>query len=176
MFVQLIEDHIKSGDKSASKNSARKAGTHDQSVAFIVEASKLKISALRALGRKQISANGRNYYLSEAGETQTAATRAVNFWHDKKQSSAKIVNALSAPQPKSTPLGLFFEMLPLRLDAEKCQLEKADFCVVFRVRDTNEVGRVPDDCSDVKSDQRENQQVFSIHLRNGVADIQVSCY
>lgn len=85
------------------------------------EAARVKAAALRALGFRSVSANGRHYYLTQALEIEGRA--------DPSEATA-----LSGPELlRAFPVGNVLASLPVRLDPELAA--SADFQVGFRFPD-----------------------------------------
>ena len=90
------------------------------------EASRLKAAALRALGRRSISSNGRNYYLTQAREHEGSARLDADLELDEN------VRSLVT----SIPIGNFMAAMPIHLDPEKSS--DTDVLVSFRFPDVDE--------------------------------------
>jgi alkyl sulfatase BDS1-like metallo-beta-lactamase superfamily hydrolase len=89
------------------------------------EAKVLKARALRALGRRSVSANGRNYYLTQALELEGATTVAA-----LPPSEAQLALA------KSMPIGSFVAAMPPNLDPRASA--DVDSVMGFRFPDVGE--------------------------------------
>jgi alkyl sulfatase BDS1-like metallo-beta-lactamase superfamily hydrolase len=88
-------------------------------------AARIRADALRVLGQRHISANGRNYYITQAQE----AEGKVTIHEDTKAENAlQFVNTI--------PIGQFVAAMPANLDATK-SLDKA-MVVGFRFPDVDE--------------------------------------
>jgi alkyl sulfatase BDS1-like metallo-beta-lactamase superfamily hydrolase len=90
------------------------------------EVRRLKAAALRALGQRSISSNGRNYYLTQARELEGS----VEIARDQKVDES--VRALVT----SIPIGNFMAAMPIRIDPEKSA--ETDLLVGFRFPDVDE--------------------------------------
>jgi len=99
------------------------ARARDASVA--AEASTIRIDALRALAAREISANGRNYYLTQALETAGKV-------------SIEPPDPSTAPEDllRSFPVGNYLQAMAVNLDPEKAA--EVDTVVGFRFPDTRE--------------------------------------
>jgi alkyl sulfatase BDS1-like metallo-beta-lactamase superfamily hydrolase len=89
------------------------------------EARRLKARALRALGRRSISPNGRNYYLTQALELEGAVTV------EEGPPDASAIDLVT-----SFPIGNFLEAMPANLDPEKSADE--DTVMGFRFPDVGQ--------------------------------------
>jgi len=90
------------------------------------EARRLKAAALRALGRRSISSNGRNYYLTQALELEGDAQ--VAFDQKIDESVRSLVTSI--------PIGNFMAAMPIRINPEKSA--ETDVLVGFRFPDVEE--------------------------------------
>jgi len=90
------------------------------------EARGIKAAALRALGRRSISSNGRNYYLTQALELEGS----VQIARDQKIDDS--VRTLVT----SIPIGNFMAAMPIRIDPEKSA--ETDVLVGFHFPDIDE--------------------------------------
>lgn len=100
----------------------------------------LKAQALRAMGQRSISPNGRNYYLTQALELEGAVELEERLALDEEL--MKLVQTI--------PVENFLAAMPVNLDPGKAG--DADLVVGF---DFTDLGRG-----------------YSVHVRNGVADLQ----
>ena len=89
------------------------------------QAKQIRAGALRALGQRHISANGRNYYLTQALEAE-GTVKIHDDTHPK--------NALSFVN--TIPIGQFVAAMPANLDADKSA--DKEMVVGFRFPDVNE--------------------------------------
>jgi len=89
------------------------------------EAKRIKADALRALGRRQLNANARNYYLTQALELEGKV---------KIGDEVKPENALTFVN--TVPIGRFVAAMPANLVYEKSA--DKDMLVGFRFPDVNE--------------------------------------
>jgi alkyl sulfatase BDS1-like metallo-beta-lactamase superfamily hydrolase len=101
------------------------------------EARSIRASALVALGEQQIAATARNYYLTQALETEGAVTIG-----ERTVKEVEVVHQI--------PLSAIFTAMAVSLDAERSS--DIDRVVLFRFPDVDEV--------------------FTVHVRRGVAEIQ----
>lgn len=90
-----------------------------------LEAKRIRAAALRAMGQRHISANGRNYYLTQALEAEGKVTI---------QPDTNLKNALSFAN--TVPIGQFIAAMPANLDPEKSV--NTHMVVGFRFPDVNE--------------------------------------
>ena len=100
----------------------------------------IKARALRALGQRSISPNGRNYYLTQARELEGAVF--VQMEQEFDEDVRELVGSI--------PIGNFIAAMPTHLNPERSA--DADLVVGFRFRDVGEV--------------------YTIHVRRGVAEVQ----
>ena len=90
------------------------------------EARALKAAALRTLGQRSISPNGRNFYLSQALELEGEISVAAEPEIDDSVRSVL----------ESIPIGNFMAAMPVRLDPERSA--EVDVVVGFEFRDVGE--------------------------------------
>ncbi len=89
------------------------------------EARALKARALRELGRRSISPNGRNYYLTQALELEGAVELELDF---NPENALALIGTI--------PIGDFIAAMPARLDPGKS--ESTNLIVGFRFPDVDE--------------------------------------
>jgi alkyl sulfatase BDS1-like metallo-beta-lactamase superfamily hydrolase len=89
------------------------------------EARLLKARALRELGRRSISPNGRNYYLTQALELEGAVELEIDF---NPENALALIHTI--------PIGDFVAAMPANLDPEKS--ESTNLIVGFRFPDVDE--------------------------------------
>jgi alkyl sulfatase BDS1-like metallo-beta-lactamase superfamily hydrolase len=90
------------------------------------QAKRLKAAALRALGQRSISSNGRNYYLTQARELESLVEPEIGMQLNEDVRS--LVNSI--------PIGNFMASMPVRLDPEKSA--DIDMLVGFHFPDVDE--------------------------------------
>ncbi len=90
------------------------------------EARRLKASALRVLGQRSISSNGRNYYLTQARELEGSV------YVEAEQEFDEDVRALV----RSIPIRNFLAAMPTYLDPQKSA--ESELVVGFRFPDVDE--------------------------------------
>lgn len=115
--------HISNDDKWALEiiDMLLESGTLQESL--IHTATQIKISALRALGSEEISANGRNYYMTYAMEVESGKRHILDISGTKKH----II--------ETSPAKRIMDIICSRVDGLKCQHD--NYTVSFSFTDTD---------------------------------------
>ena len=148
-----INQVIEAADDALGEGRAAWAAELIQHVLVIApahgDARAVKAAALRQLGRESVSANGRNYYLSQALELEGEVKR-------EDEQPQQIVDDTEIDLLRSIPIENFMRAMPVNLDAQRAA--DVDTVAVFEFDDP----ALPDVPA----------STWTLHVRRGVAALQ----